>query len=199
MNRSYIYLSAVLPLSALLAACGAGEPATAEHVEDLIREDAVEDGYEVSWVHAEPEEEAGHFRTFVDRTKPDEEGSDETWICNVQATTMSNSWTCQTMTPSLITQAVAMLEEQYTALAMTRAWALPAISCCASRRAATAFECLAPDRRMARASRSIVTRKARSSCPPRQCYRLSDSRNGRFSTLPIPRRSDSTLMRSALA
>lgn len=100
-------------LFCLLSACGMGEPADAEHVENLMREDSVEDGYEVAWVLAEPQEEAGHFRTFVDRSKPGEEGSDETWMCNVRATTMSNSWTCQTMEPSLISQAVAMLEEQY--------------------------------------------------------------------------------------
>ncbi len=72
MNTSYIYLSAVLPLAGVSAACGAGEPATAEHVEDLMREDAVENGYEVSWVHAEAEEEVAHFQTFVDRAKPAE-------------------------------------------------------------------------------------------------------------------------------
>lgn len=102
-----------LPLAGLSAGCGMGEPASAEHVENLMREDSREDGFEVSWVHAEPQEEEGHFLTYVDRHKPDEEGSDETWMCNVRATTMSNSWTCRTMTPSVIAQAVAMLEGQY--------------------------------------------------------------------------------------
>lgn len=112
-SRTTIGWGAV-PLAGLLAGCGAlGEPATADHVEELMREDAVEDGYDVSFVHAEPLEEEGSFRTVVDREKPDEEGSDETQLCNVNATTMSNSWTCQTMTPSLIAQAVAMLEENY--------------------------------------------------------------------------------------
>ncbi|MCA1748170.1 MAG: hypothetical protein LC634_01050 [Sphingomonadales bacterium] len=107
-------LGACLPLAGLLAGCGMGEPASAEHVENLMRADSVEDGYEVSWVHAEPLEEEGSFRTFVDRAKPAEAGSDETWMCNVNATTVSNSWSCQTVSPAIIAQAVALLEQQYT-------------------------------------------------------------------------------------
>ena len=114
MNAAMIGAGAAMLSAGLLAGCGMGEPASAEYVENLMREDSVEDGFEVSWVHAEPQEEVGHFRTFVDRVKPDEEDSDETWMCNVRATTASRSWTCQSLTPGLIAQAVAMLEEQYT-------------------------------------------------------------------------------------
>ncbi|NNC73816.1 MAG: hypothetical protein HKN78_13205 [Sphingomonadaceae bacterium] len=109
MRRNLLMCAGALAL----ANCSGGEPGTAQDAEDYVRENFEDNGDEVSWVHAEDGEEPGNFTVYADVSTPGEEGSDETKRCNVSVASMSRSQTCQSLSPSIITQAANLLVEDY--------------------------------------------------------------------------------------
>lgn len=98
---------------AVLSSCGSGTPATVADVEQLMRNEFSEDDFTVSWVGIEPAGEAGDFKVVVDREKANDLKSQQTLLCNVSATSVSHSRTCQTAVPSIMNQAAQMLVDQY--------------------------------------------------------------------------------------
>lgn len=111
MRKVHVVVAAAL--AAVVSSCGAGTPASVADVEELMKKELSEDDYTVTWVGVEPAAEPGEFKVIVDRRKGEDAATEQTMLCNVSATSNSNSRTCQTAEPSIMNQAADMLVKQY--------------------------------------------------------------------------------------
>lgn len=100
----------------MLAACG-GAPATIEDVENNLREDFSEDEAEVTWISVTQEgEDESDFVAVLDITDPEEEEGSRTARCDISATTISSSRTCQSIRPSIPETIRAEIEERFSGM-----------------------------------------------------------------------------------
>jgi hypothetical protein len=97
----------------LLAACGAGTPATVTQATETLREEMADDEYSVAWVGVVAKGEPGNFRATVDRVKTKDPDSSETQLCDASVSTNSHSYTCNTVKPAIMTQAANLLIGEY--------------------------------------------------------------------------------------
>lgn len=104
-------IAAAAPIALLLAGCGMGEPVSIEEVEAKMTEDFSEDGAEVTWISVEEGEEGNDYNVWIDVVDGEETSTKN---CDVSMTSMSSSYSCQTMTPSVIDQAAELLRGTYT-------------------------------------------------------------------------------------
>jgi len=101
------------PAFLLVAACGAGTPATVDEATAKLRDGFSDDEYSVTWLNVVAKDEPGKFRAFIDRVKKDDPNTTETQLCDASITSNSSSWTCKAAKPSIMTQAANMLTKDY--------------------------------------------------------------------------------------
>lgn len=102
-----------VPAFLMIAACGAGTPATVDEATEKLREKFNDDDYKVTWLNVVEKDEPGNFRAFIDRVKNDDPKSTETQLCNASISSNSSNWACQAAKPSIMTQAADLLIKDY--------------------------------------------------------------------------------------